>query len=203
MSKKIYKQLDAAHDALSEVVENPESTREELQKAAVNMCLVLNRLYAGRVQKRKEEKERQVTVNKEQGLYVLPIFGGGYSCLGFQVAYDWAKGYAAFANVEPPKPGLIGELAGYWDYKRCLDAASDHAQKTKTRCNIHLIPELIGLEGKRVEVTDAYGETRRFIVGKSTGWAPCHLEIANRNSTGGGSVTGAPFKSLRVIEGGR
>ena len=28
----------------------------------------------------------------------------------------------------------------------------------------------MGLEGRRVEVVDAYGETRRFNVGRSTGW---------------------------------
>lgn len=48
-----------------------------------------------------------------------------------------------------------------------------------------LSPQLAGLEGWRVEVVTTYGETRRFIVGRSTGWKPVHIEIATRRSMGG------------------
>lgn len=48
-----------------------------------------------------------------------------------------------------------------------------------------LTPQLRGLEGWRVEVEDMYGDVRRFIVGRSTGWRPCHLEIKTRRSSGG------------------
>ena len=48
-----------------------------------------------------------------------------------------------------------------------------------------LSPQLVGLEGYRVEVETTYGERRRFIVGKSTGWRPCHLEVKTRRSYGG------------------
>lgn len=67
-------------------------------------------------------------------------------------------------------------------------------------CEADLTPQLIGLEGRRVEVVDKWGDTRRFKVGKSTGWMPCHLELANSRSRGGGSVYGAPFRSVRVIK---
>ena len=60
------------------------------------------------------------------------------------------------------------------------------AERLAIRDYSGLSPQLIGLEGWRVEVTDSYGETRRFIVGKSTGWRPCHLEIKTRRSLGGG-----------------
>lgn len=62
------------------------------------------------------------------------------------------------------------------------------AQRATLRDNSGLTKQLIGLEGWRVEVKTTYGETRRFIVGKSTGWRPCHLEIANRRSMGGGAA---------------
>lgn len=46
--------------------------------------------------------------------------------------------------------------------------------------------KLKGLEGWRVKVEDECGApSRRFIVGKSTGWKPCHLEIKTRRSNGG------------------
>lgn len=62
-----------------------------------------------------------------------------------------------------------------------------------------LTPELIGLEGKRIEVVDCYGDCRRFIVGRSCGWRPIHIEVKRRDSTGGIGVYGAPFKSIQII----
>jgi hypothetical protein len=61
-------------------------------------------------------------------------------------------------------------------------------EREKIRDLSGLSPQLVGLEGWRVEVVTTYGETRRFIVGRSTGWRPCHLEIARRNSSGGGAA---------------
>lgn len=45
-----------------------------------------------------------------------------------------------------------------------------------------LTPQLIGLEGSRVEVITRDGEIRRFIVARSNGWRPCHIELPNRRS---------------------
>ena len=61
-----------------------------------------------------------------------------------------------------------------------------------------LTKQLVGLEGKRVEVVDNYGEKRRFIVGRSTGWRPCHIERKLRTSHGGFSAD-AGYASVRVI----
>ncbi len=139
---------------------------------------------------------RSVTVNASQRLFVIPC-GGGYTCLGFDVCQDWVAKIAA----ELKRPDLapveseVGTLAAYARYQ----AASEAARLSPVRLQCMLTPQLIGLEHKRVEVVDCYGETRRFIVGKSTGWLPIHLEIKSRRSIGGGSVTGAPFKTVRVV----
>jgi len=61
-------------------------------------------------------------------------------------------------------------------------------ERATQRDNSGLTAQLCGLEGFRVEVVTSYGEKRRFIVGKSTGWKPCHLELNNRRSSGGGSA---------------
>lgn len=66
-----------------------------------------------------------------------------------------------------------------------------------------LTPQLIGLEGYRVEVEDPddgpyRGLTRRFYVGRSTGWKPCHLEIHNRRSRGGGPAL-KEYASVRAL----
>ena len=59
------------------------------------------------------------------------------------------------------------------------------AERDSLRSTDDLTPQLTGLEGWRVEVVTTYGEKRRFIVGRSTGWRPIHLEIATRRSDGG------------------
>ena len=58
-------------------------------------------------------------------------------------------------------------------------------QRNKLRDLSGLTPQLIGLEGWRVEAETEYGERRRFIVSRSSGWHPCHIELSRRNSTGG------------------
>ncbi len=71
-------------------------------------------------------------------------------------------------------------------------------QKRLAVDNSALNPQLIGLEGWRVEVVTSYDEKRRFIVGKSTGWRPCHLEVNNRRSMGGVPADGH-YKSVRAL----
>jgi hypothetical protein len=61
-----------------------------------------------------------------------------------------------------------------------------------------LTPQLIGLERQRVEALTIYGETRRFIVGRSTGWRPCHLEIARRGDSGGPAAE-ANYAEVRLL----
>jgi hypothetical protein len=61
-----------------------------------------------------------------------------------------------------------------------------------------LTPQLIGYEGYRVQVLDKRGQQRRFWVGRSTGWRPCHLEIARTNSSGGMSAD-KDYQSVVII----
>ncbi len=73
---------------------------------------------------------------------------------------------------------LEGMTQGRW-------SAMTQTQRDELQNLSGLNPQLLGLEGWRVEVNTSYGETRRFIVGRSTGWKPCHLEIHRRDSSGG------------------
>jgi hypothetical protein len=82
-----------------------------------------------------------------------------------------------------------------WETWKCLS----EGERALLRDNRSLTPQLVGLEGWRVEVVDKWGEKRRFIVGRSTGWKPCHLEISRRTSLGGSAVMGAPFQSVRQL----
>lgn len=72
-------------------------------------------------------------------------------------------------------------------------------ERDRLRSDAGLTPQLVGLEGCRVEVVDTFGERRRFIVGRSTGWVPCHIELKRRDSSGGGSADKS-YKSVRVLE---
>lgn len=87
---------------------------------------------------------------------------------------------------------LEGMTQAKWD-------ALSSAQREAIRDNSGLSPQLIGLEGWCVQVVDdkiACGAPRRFIVGKSTGWRPCHLEIS-RHSAPGGSPASKSYASVR------
>lgn len=139
------------------------------------------------------------TINHEQRLYVIPC-GDGYTCLGFDYARERAVAVLAWLGQPATLADApVGTRDAYERYRDIMAAGAAHAASTGTRCPVELTPELVGLEHKRVEVIDCHGERRRFIVGKSTGWMPCHLEIAKRNSIGGPAVWGTPFKAVRVL----
>jgi hypothetical protein len=72
-------------------------------------------------------------------------------------------------------------------------------EREKLRDLSGLSPQLKGLEGWRVQVVDQFGHTRRFIVGRSTGWRPCHLEVKRSNSHGGNQAD-SEYRSVRRLE---
>lgn len=151
-----------------------------------------------------------ITIDQERELYVISA-AGGFSCLGFDVliqriraVVDWLQEHGRKApELSRVSPELLISLRGtpqaYAIYLETMRQGEAFHRETGKRCNADLTPQLIGMEGKRVEVVDRDGETRRFWVGKSTGWFPVHLEIARRNSSGGGAVTGAPFQSIHIV----
>ena len=158
-----------------------------------------------------------ITIDKERELYVIPA-AGGYCCLGFDVlirrtraVVDWLQEHGRNRRNAPElslvlsrvSPELLTSLRGtpqaYAIYLETMRQGEAFNRETGKRCNADLTPQLIGMEGKRVEVVDRYGETRRFWVGKSIGWFPVHLEIPRRDSSGGCAVTGAPFQSVSIV----
>lgn len=147
----------------------------------------------------------EFSVNVEQGLYVIPC-AGGYSCLGFDVAIKWAKGYVEWMQAQGqqlagPDESLRGTKEGYDDYLRIQKATGDYCARTGKRCTSQLLPQLIAFEGQRVEVEDMEGEVRDFRVGKSTGWCPIHLEIENPREGGGPGADSRGYKWVRPFAG--
>lgn len=147
-------------------------------------------------QTKPSEGTQSVTVNNDQRLYVIPC-NGGFTCLGFDVCQQRGKRLAAEMGSLFDAP--IGSIAAYERLKELQEIARLLNQKQGFRATCELHPALIGYEGRRVEVT-MYGERVRFQVGRSTGWIPCHLQIHNSRSSGGGAISpDAPISSLRVI----
>ncbi len=72
------------------------------------------------------------------------------------------------------------------------------AQKDAVRDLSGLTRQLLDLEGWRVEVDTMAGETRRFYVGRSTGWRPCHLEVLTRRSMGGDAAD-KQYRAVRPL----
>ena len=138
-----------------------------------------------------------ITLETERRLYVIHTTRG-YSCLGFDICEGWTQALERELGIRAPSH-TIGTLDAYRVYLGLIDEARRRNQQTTWQSSSQLTSQLVGLEGCRVEVVDVYNETRRFYVGKSTGFIPCHLEIARRNSSGGPAVTGAPFKSVRIL----
>jgi hypothetical protein len=72
------------------------------------------------------------------------------------------------------------------------------SERVASRSKDGLTPQLVGLEGFRVEAETHYGEKRRFIVSRSTGWVPCHIELAKCTSSGGIGAEKS-YKSVRRL----
>lgn len=140
----------------------------------------------------------RVTLDVEQSRYVIDV-GGGFTCLGFKVCREWTRAIACELGRIELAPTAFASLAAYEQYEAALKAARAHAAMTGRPLRCQLTLELIGLEHQRVEVTDRYGDTRAFVVGRSTGFIPVHLELSSRRARSGVGVCGAPFRSVRIV----
>lgn len=142
-------------------------------------------------------------INRDQRLYVLKC-GSGYTCLGYDVAERHRVAAWEWVGQEAPKIRK-GSRKHFADYQAAMAAASHHSDSLRKRgagswrCPVHLTPQLTGLEGRRVEVTGPDGYKERFWVSRSTGWAPCHIEIKRRDSMGGGAAYIPKGGAVRVV----
>lgn len=148
--------------------------------------------------------DQKVTINADyfgpgKGVFVLHT-DGGCSCLGFDVVMDRIERYALNLHMDEDRADEIvasvqrGTMESYELMRELQSALIDSGEPVVA----DLSPQLTGLEGCRVEVEDVDGEKRRFIVGKSTGPLPIHLEIARRDSSGGIGAS-REYKSVRVV----
>ena len=145
-------------------------------------------------------------------LYVLRE-GKGFSCYGFDVldrkaraVAEWMKDLqnnphatlAARAWLDAIGKEAIGTEDHFVVCSNILDRAQIHCSVFGDRCPAELVPALVGLEGRRVEAT-YFGERIRFKVGKSTGWLPAHLRLANKRSHCGEAILAEHITDVRAL----
>lgn len=143
--------------------------------------------------------EQNVGIDHQNELYVIKS-EGGVSCLGFDVCLERIERYALNLFIEDIPKVTRGSREAYDTMRNLMDALKAHFDKTGERAVADLTPQLDGLEGWRVEVVDNEGDNpRRFIVGKSTGWLPIHLELPRRDSSGGAAAR-REYRGVKTIE---
>lgn len=153
------------------------------------------------------------SINHTERLYTMDC-GTGYSCYGFDVLDKKARAVLQWIGMNIPLVDgyeikrIVREMETFpamgtaEHYTTCMEILTRGSQlgtSTGKRCDIELVPALIGLEGKRVEC-DYFGERIRFWVGKSTGWMPVHLRIKTSRSTGGEALFADEVSNVRVIK---
>jgi len=127
--------------------------------------------------------------NHPLGALTRAVSGSGGPFIGEQPAHGQGVAQVGQTPLDPLQ-GMTGQK---WD-------SMSPAERDRVRDNSGLTPQLKGLEGHRVQVTDhGTNESRRFIVGKSTGWRPAHLEIKTTRSMGGGTASSKGYASVRDL----
>lgn len=141
-----------------------------------------------------------ISINHESRLYNVTAGKGYTSCIGFDFAEGKRRAVLEWLGQWESEPGVqIGTPEAFAAYESAMARGAAFTSKTGHRCPADLIPELIGKERLRVEVTAPDGTKRRFYVGRSSGWFPCHLEIKLANSTGGQPVDFPPGSTVRTV----
>lgn len=129
--------------------------------------------------------EQNVGIDPQSRLYVIKN-DDTISTWGWDVVKDRTERMALNLMVEDYEAPATGTREAWDAMQNLSDALEAKFEATGEKAVFDLTMDLMGLEGHRVEVVDEEGDPpRRFIVGRSTGWAPIHLEIKTTRSMGG------------------
>jgi hypothetical protein len=140
----------------------------------------------------------EVTINKEQRLYVIKCVGG-FTTLGFDVVKRKVDALEKEFNV-PRTNYRVGMMPIYKRYLELVDYARVRFEQDKKQTNIDLNPILLPYVGKRISCVNSEGFKEVFSVGKSTGYIPCLLQLHNNNSSGGWCISvDAKYTNIQVI----
>ena len=157
-------------------------------------------------------------------LYVIPnayteddgTVSTGYSCLGLEICVqklhrltkelaglgEYGKTATVISAEQMQQEQQRNPLDTYYSLLETQNRAFVRHKRTGWRSKTGLSKQLTGLEGRVVEVVPEggdYDQRRTFIVGKTGGWIPCHLEIEDSSEDGGGSAD-RRYHSVRLIK---
>lgn len=93
------------------------------------------------------------------------------------------RGVLPADTLDTPHVPPRGSMAAWDHLQNLLPQLQRVCAEQGESAMANLSPQLLGKEGWAVEVDDD-GELRRFIVGRSAGWLPHHLEVTERNVRG-------------------
>lgn len=161
---------------------------------------------------------RPVTLNPEQRLYVIPC-SSGFSCYGFDNAFEEAAQLAALLNDAAPDRAQWGTLA-LWERLAALRSAyacrHDLNAQTwfaaKTPAAVRAALEAARISGDRVRVFLGDTTTGRAwleewdtvgTIGRSMGPQRVPLLIKSARSHGGGAILTASIVRLVSVKSGR
>jgi hypothetical protein len=158
--------------------------------------------------------KQEIGVNVEQGLYTIST-GNGYSCLGFDVAFNRAAEIAAALGRPElaPRPENKGTPSGYADYIAVVNAARDSGRRIvlwgDTPQELRNVIERAYSTQRRVRVHYGDKDTGRVWleeldvigrIGRSSGWLPCYLLCNNARSLGGGALLAERILRMQDVE---
>lgn len=145
---------------------------------------------------------KRIKVDRRLKLFIIHGETSTFT-LGFQECARITEALAGELGVDAMLEGMKIGTRRYGElYCALLAVAKRKNEEEGWRSFSGLSPQLSGLEGVRVEVVSLSGEKRRFIVGKSTGYIPCHIERARSNSSGGPAAE-RRYASVKIITKGK
>ena len=154
--------------------------------------------------KTREQVYAGITVDTEKRMYDVPYSTlSGSSRLPFEGVERRVNQFTEWLlerNYTLPPIPECGTVAYYVYQEELMDIAYVHCQSTGEKFLTWLKPELIGYEGKTIEVVDKLGETQRFKLGVIGEWALQHVRILP-GEEGSRPVIGEPFQSIKVVTG--
>lgn len=152
-----------------------------------------------------------VTLNPQQRLFVIPS-GGGYSCLGFDVAFKRLRQYAQLLGLAAPDPEKVGTLEQYREYetvsaKLCAARPQQTIFDPETAPEVQRLLEHYRVTREPVRIFYGCTETGRDwldeydvygTIGRSTGPIKVPLMVSARSS-GGPAILSACI--VRMVDG--
>jgi hypothetical protein len=105
-------------------------------------------------------------------------------------------------HIESPVNAERGTMAAYDTFRNLMDILEKTVKAEGDYAVADLCPQLVGLEGHRVEVMDMGSlRKRRFTVGMSHGWLPVHMEIPGHGVEG--QTAKAEYQTVKDLGPGR